>query len=207
MLDSWVQTEPGLTLTFVGLGLKLRLIPTGFGIRLGLWPTGLGLWLWPNGFGLRPDGVRFGLWPCGLWLAAGSHSNTSVVHMHDQRFSKHTLIEICPFEENTPKHEFVTHSFAPNFTPLEKFCSLNKTLGNTFCGIEFEKWPLNAPPPNRIKKNPFSLKQARFDPQSWFLQIVPRNTHFFCVFLWMRMCTTPVFLCSPQIRLTPTYTG
>ena len=36
----------------------------------------------------------------------GGHSNTSVVvHMHDQRFSKHTKGEICIFEENTPKQE------------------------------------------------------------------------------------------------------
>ena len=32
----------------------------------------------------------------------GGHLNTSVVHMCDQRFSKHTLIEICPFEEKHP---------------------------------------------------------------------------------------------------------
>ena len=32
----------------------------------------------------------------------GWHSNTSVVHMYDQRYSKHTLIEICPFEKKTP---------------------------------------------------------------------------------------------------------
>ena len=27
----------------------------------------------------------------------GGHSNTSVVHMHDQRFSKHTLYRDFPF--------------------------------------------------------------------------------------------------------------
>ena len=36
----------------------------------------------------------------------GGNSNTSVVHICDQRFSKHTLIEICPFEEKNPKQEF-----------------------------------------------------------------------------------------------------
>ena len=152
MLDFWVQAEPGLTLTFVGLGLKLWLIPAGFGIRLRLWPTGL----WSNGLGL---------WPCGLWLAAGGHLNTSVVHMHDQRFSKHTLIEICPFEENTPKHEFVTHSFAPNFCPSEKFCSLNKTfLGTRFVELSLKNDPLMPLLLIELKKDPFSWKQARFDP-------------------------------------------
>ena len=34
---------------------------------------------------------------CGV--GGGIYSNTSVVHMHDQRLSKHTLTEIYPFEE------------------------------------------------------------------------------------------------------------
>ena len=33
-----------------------------------------------------------------LAKAPGAHSNTSVVHMHDQRFSKHTLIVISPLQ-------------------------------------------------------------------------------------------------------------
>ena len=41
-------------------------------------------------------------------------SNTSVVDMHDQRFPKPTLIEICPFEENTHKQELCLF-FGPNF--------------------------------------------------------------------------------------------
>ena len=37
----------------------------------------------------------------------GGHSNTKVVHMWDQRFSKRTVMEMCPFEKkNTPKQEF-----------------------------------------------------------------------------------------------------
>ena len=32
----------------------------------------------------------------------GGHSNTSIEHMRDQRFSKHILKEICPYEENHP---------------------------------------------------------------------------------------------------------
>ena len=38
--------------------------------------------------------------------AGGGDLNTSVVHMCDQRFSKHILIEICPYEEKHPKQEF-----------------------------------------------------------------------------------------------------
>ena len=36
------------------------------------------------------------------------HSNTSVVHFRDQRFSKHTLIEISLFDE---KHPFRNKNF------------------------------------------------------------------------------------------------
>ena len=38
----------------------------------------------------------------------GMHSNTGVVHMHDQRFSKYTPIEICPFQETQPLNENFT---------------------------------------------------------------------------------------------------
>ena len=39
----------------------------------------------------------------------GGQSNISVVYICDQRFSKHTLIEICLLEEKlTPKQEFLT---------------------------------------------------------------------------------------------------
>ena len=63
-----------------------------------------------------------------------SDSNTCVVHMHDQSFSKHTLIEICPFEENIPKQEFcaVLHPILPH----------TRFFGEHVCGIEeFENAP------------------------------------------------------------------
>ena len=49
---------------------------------------------------------------CELWtkigllqlksIHMGGDLNTSVVHIRDQRFSKHTLIEICPYAEKHP---------------------------------------------------------------------------------------------------------
>ena len=32
------------------------------------------------------------------WGGVGVHSKTNVVHMHDQRLSKHTLTTICPLQ-------------------------------------------------------------------------------------------------------------
>ena len=57
--------------------------------------------------------------------APGGHSNTSVVHMRNQRFSKHTLIAISPLQE---KHT-LNENFAPKFTPKQAF------LGYIFVGI------------------------------------------------------------------------
>ena len=73
-------------------------------------------------------------------LGGGALKKTSIVHMRVQRISKHTLIEICPFEET-----LLNKNFAWFHT---KLYSLNKIffLRNMFDGIEeFEKWPLNAP--------------------------------------------------------------
>ena len=52
---------------------------------------------------------------------------------HVSVFSKHTLIEICPFEENTRKQELRT-VLHPFFTPKQDF---NK---NMHC-VEFKKDP------------------------------------------------------------------
>ena len=53
--------------------------------------------------------------------------------MHDQRFPKYILVEICPFQEITPKQDFHA-SFVPDFTPKQDI------LDYTFGGIEeFEK--------------------------------------------------------------------
>ena len=45
----------------------------------------------------------------------GGHSNISVVHISVKRFSKHSLIEICPFEQKHLTSFFCF--FAPDFTP------------------------------------------------------------------------------------------
>ena len=51
--------------------------------------------------------------------------------MRDQRFSKHTLIEICPFEEKDPQQEFlaILHPILP---PKQDFSTFNAQ----FDGIE-----------------------------------------------------------------------
>ena len=92
------------------------------------------------------------------WVGGGGHSNTGIVHMGDQRFSKHT-IQICPFEE---KHHYtrILCGFVPNLPPFL----------NTFCGIEFQN-DLNTPL-IYFRKDPFSWKQAHFDPKSQFWRIV-----------------------------------
>ena len=52
----------------------------------------------------------------------GGQSNTSVVHMHDQRFSKHTLIETYALEKKHPLNK--------NFVQLcTQFVHLTKILG------------------------------------------------------------------------------
>ena len=44
------------------------------------------------------------------------HSNTSVLHMHDQRFSKHTLNTISPRQEKHPLNENFAR-FCPKINP------------------------------------------------------------------------------------------
>ena len=74
-----------------------------------------------------------GLWECHklleLWATAqsqeqlsckGGHSNTSVVHLCDQRFSKHTLITISPLREKHPQMS-ILHDFAPKSSPKQAF--------------------------------------------------------------------------------------
>ena len=46
----------------------------------------------------------------------GGHSNTSVAHVRDQRFSKHTLIAISPLQQKHPLNEKFMR-FCPKFTP------------------------------------------------------------------------------------------
>ena len=80
-------------------------------------------------------------------ISPRGHSNTGVVHMRDQRFSKHTLIRISPLQETHPK-TIILHNFAHKFTPRQAF------LEDMFGGVW--KWPLNVL--NRILKDPFSQK-------------------------------------------------
>ena len=82
------------------------------------------------------------------WILGGGgegHSNISVVHMHDQRFPKHTLIKICPFQEK--------HHLNKNFWgTLEN--NLYTLLSRIHKGCFFLKigtfWPLIGTPKNRI---------------------------------------------------------
>ena len=73
----------------------------------------------------------------------GGYLNTKVVHMHDQRFSKHTLIAISPLQENYPLNE--------NLTQISK-----KNYPQKTCLVAFQKWPLKAPSQN--PKGPFFSK-------------------------------------------------
>ena len=52
----------------------------------------------------------------GTNVAWGGHSNTSVVHMPDQRFSKHTLNTISPRKEKHPLNENFAR-FCPEIYP------------------------------------------------------------------------------------------
>ena len=45
---------------------------------------------------------KFGSHYCSTFQGGGGHSNTTVVHMRDQRFSKQTLIAIYPLPEKHP---------------------------------------------------------------------------------------------------------
>ena len=67
----------------------------------------------------------------------GGHWVTSLVHMCDQRFSKHTLIAIFPLQEKHPLNANFMWFF-PKFT-LNKFFFLFFFLRT--CLVEFEKWP------------------------------------------------------------------
>ena len=65
----------------------------------------------------------------------GGHSNISVIHMCDQRFSKHTLKAVFPLQEKHPINENFAQ-FGHQIYPKQAF--LRKT-----CLVEFEKLPLN----------------------------------------------------------------
>ena len=64
----------------------------------------------------------------------GVHSHTSVVHMRDQRFSKHTLMSIKFLSpgKTPPKHEFQV--ILPQNLPLNKLF-----FGGGAYLVEFEK--------------------------------------------------------------------
>ena len=65
----------------------------------------------------------------------GGHLNTSVIHMHDQRLSKHTLIEICLLRKNTIYKNFAL--FLRPILPLKQ-----DFLGTHFVEHKkFEKCP------------------------------------------------------------------
>ena len=66
----------------------------------------------------------------------GEHSNTSVVQMRDQRFSKHTLITISLSRKYTNKREFRAI--------LLQNLSLNKLFWGTYL-MELEKRTLISP--------------------------------------------------------------
>ena len=71
-------------------------------------------------------------------MVGGGHSNTSDVHMRDQKISKHTLNAIFPLQE---KH---------TQTRIRVILLLNLPLNKLFFGggnifVDFGKWPLNAP--------------------------------------------------------------
>ena len=53
-----------------------------------------------------------------FFFKRGGHSNTTVVHMRDQWFSKHALKELYPFKEKHPKTRTVLH---PTLPPKEDF--------------------------------------------------------------------------------------
>ena len=91
---------------------------------------------------------------CGYYTQ-GVHLNTSVIRMCDQRLLKHSLIEICPFEENTTKQEFCMVSYST--LPLKQ----------DFFGTHLVNrgvWKMTPKCLVReLKYDPFSWKQARFD--------------------------------------------
>ena len=99
-----------------------------------------------------------GLYACAL----GCHSNTSVVHMRDQRFS---------FEIDSNRN-FLSPGKALLNSNFARFCPhIYPYLPLFFCGHVW--WSLKNDPKclNRIQKDPFSHKQAYFDPQSRFARI------------------------------------
>ena len=61
-----------------------------------------------------------------------NHLNTSVVHMHDHKFSKRTLIAIFPRQEKKTQ-TWISHDFAPKFAP--KFTPKQAFLESTFGGL------------------------------------------------------------------------
>ena len=110
----------------------------------------------------------------------GSHSNTSVVHMRDQRFSEHTLwIMISPLQE---KQEFRT-ILSPNL-PLNKL----------FWRHVWWSWKMT--PKHSLlesKKDPFSRNRHILTPNRDLrdTRLTSKNNPFFA-FPWSRMCTTRI---------------
>ena len=123
-----------------------------------------------------------------LCTCPGAHSNTSVVHMHDHKFSKHTLIAIFPHQE---KHPLNTNFawFCPKFTLKQPFWMT--------CLVGFEnmtsKCPLIVSKRTLFLENKHILTPNRDLRES---RLASKTTPFFA-FLWSRMCTTLIFKCHP----------
>ena len=112
------------------------------------------LWRWCCLLGLWEWGEMGGEWIDCICME-GVHSNTSVVHMHYQRFSKHTLIEICPFEgknKTSKKKKKKTHPWTIN-NYIKHFCTVSHPILP-----HKQDFLLLKMPSNRIKKDPFSWK-------------------------------------------------
>ena len=128
----------------------------------------------------------------------GGHSNTSVVHIRDQSFSKHTLIKIYPFEEKYPKQEFTTilHLI---LTPKPDFWGEHVWWNR---GV----WKITPKIPHkRIKKGPFFLKIRTFWPLILILEnhIQSQKTTLFCVSLVVHVYNTSIQVAPPGLRHTP----
>ena len=122
------------------------------------------------------------------------HSNTSVVHMPDQRFFKTYPNGNLPSPGKTPPKREFRANMPPNLP-------LNKPFWRT-CLVEFEKMtpkrPLIEFKGTLFLKNRHILTPNHDSRES---RLASKKATLFFAFLWSCMCTTLLFECPPPLQV------
>ena len=129
----------------------------------------------------------------------GGGLKTSVVHMREQRFSKHTLFTISPLQEKHPLNENFAW-FSHNFTPKHVFFFF--FWGHVWWSSKNDpKCPLIESKKTLFLKNRHSLTPNRDLHKS---RLASKNNPFFSHFFGCTcVCTTLLFKWPPWGNILP----